>query len=78
MREAQSSAAGATIAQMVINLGRGLGPRVVAEGIETEDQRLHLLTLGGHEGQGYLFARPLPAEQLQRWMEAGMATTSSA
>ena len=69
VREAQSSSAGSTIAQMVINLGRGLGLRVIAEGIETEDQRLQLLTLGCHEGQGYLFARPMPAEQLERWMD---------
>ncbi|WP_077037965.1 EAL domain-containing protein [Pelomonas sp. KK5] len=77
VREAQSSAAGATIAQMVINLGRGLGLRVIAEGIETEDQRLHLLTLGCHEGQGYLFARPMQADQLERWMEAGAPAASA-
>lgn len=69
VREAQSSSAGSTIAQMVINLGRGLGLTVIAEGIETEEQRLQLLALGCHEGQGYLFARPMQAEQLERWME---------
>ncbi|UXH77826.1 putative bifunctional diguanylate cyclase/phosphodiesterase [Roseateles amylovorans] len=66
--EAQSSAAGATIAQLVVNLGRSLGMRVVAEGIETEEQRQHLLALGCHEGQGWLFARPMPAEDLERWL----------
>ncbi|XHS78809.1 EAL domain-containing protein [Burkholderiaceae bacterium UC74_6] len=71
VREAQNSAAGATIAQMVINLGRGLGLTVIAEGIETEDQRQHLLELGCHEGQGWLFARPMQAEQLERWMADG-------
>ncbi len=68
VREAQTSSAGSTIAQMVINLGRGLGLTVIAEGIETEEQRQLLLSLGCHEGQGYLFARPMPAEQLERWM----------
>lgn len=68
VREAQSSSAGSTIAQMVINLGRGLGLTVIAEGIETEEQRLKLLSLGCHEGQGYLFARPMPADQLETWM----------
>jgi diguanylate cyclase (GGDEF)-like protein len=71
VREAQSSSAGSTIAQMVINLGRGLGLTVIAEGIETEEQRLKLLELGCHEGQGYLFARPMPAEQLETWMAGG-------
>ena len=76
VREAQSSTAGSTIAQMVINLGRGLGLRVIAEGIETEDQRLQLLTLGCHEGQGYLFARPMQADQLERWMEPGQGNAA--
>ena len=69
VREAQSSTAGSTIAQMVINLGRGLGLTVIAEGIEGEEQRQQLLALGCHEGQGYLFARPMAADQLERWME---------
>ncbi|MCV2360474.1 EAL domain-containing protein [Paucibacter sp. TC2R-5] len=68
VREAQTSTAGSTIAQMVINLGRGLGLTVIAEGIETEEQRSLLLDLGCHEGQGYLFARPMPADQLENWM----------
>jgi diguanylate cyclase (GGDEF)-like protein len=76
VREAQNSAAGATIAQMVINLGRGLGLTVIAEGIETEDQRQHLLELGCHEGQGWLFARPMQAEQLERWMADGQPRAS--
>jgi EAL domain-containing protein (putative c-di-GMP-specific phosphodiesterase class I) len=50
VREAQVSSAGSTIAQMVINLGRSLGLRVIAEGIETEEQRQQLLALGCLEG----------------------------
>ena len=68
VHEAQTSSAGSTIAQMVINLGRGLGLTVIAEGIETEEQRQYLVGLGCHEGQGWLFARPMPAEQLEAWM----------
>jgi diguanylate cyclase len=68
VQEAQSSTAGSTIAQMVINLGRGLGLTVIAEGIETEEQRQYLIGLGCHEGQGWLFARPMPADQLEAWM----------
>jgi len=71
VREAQSSNAGSTIAQMVVNLGRGLGMRVIAEGIETEEQCQYLQTLGCHEGQGYLFAKPMMADQLQLWLESG-------
>ncbi|MET0519573.1 MAG: bifunctional diguanylate cyclase/phosphodiesterase, partial [Burkholderiaceae bacterium] len=68
VHEAQHSSAGSTIAQMVINLGRGLGLTVIAEGIETEEQRQQLLALGCHEGQGWLFAKPMQADQLERWM----------
>ena len=68
VQEAQSSSAGSTIAQMVVNLGRGLGLTVIAEGIETEEQRQYLVGLGCHEGQGWLFARPMPADQLETWM----------
>lgn len=78
VREAQSSSAGSTIAQMVINLGRGLGLTVIAEGIETEEQRAQLLALGCHEGQGYLFAKPMPAEQLEQWMAEASAPQAAA
>ena len=39
-----------------------LGLQVLAEGVETEEQREHLLALGVRYGQGYLFSRPLPAD----------------
>ncbi|MCY4745183.1 EAL domain-containing protein [Pelomonas sp. UHG3] len=69
VQEAQTSTAGSTIAQMVVNLGRGLGLTVIAEGIETEAQRDYLVGLGCHEGQGWLFAKPMPAEDLEAWMK---------
>ncbi|HEY9106801.1 MAG TPA: EAL domain-containing protein [Roseateles sp.] len=68
VQEAQSSTAGSTIAQMVVNLGRALSLTVIAEGIETEEQRQYLVGLGCHEGQGWLFARAMPADQLETWM----------
>ncbi|RVT86437.1 putative bifunctional diguanylate cyclase/phosphodiesterase [Inhella crocodyli] len=63
-----STAAGSTIAGMVVNLGHTLGMRVIAEGIETEEQAQQLLALGCQEGQGYLFARPMPSELLEGWL----------
>lgn len=45
-------------------IGHSLGLTVVAEGVETEAQRAGLIELGLTAGQGYLFARPLPADQL--------------
>ncbi|MFX8262672.1 EAL domain-containing protein, partial [Acinetobacter baumannii] len=60
--------AGSTIAQMVVNLGHGLGLTVIAEGIETEEQRQYLSGLGCHEGQGWLFAKPMPVTDLEAFL----------
>ncbi|WP_053226910.1 putative bifunctional diguanylate cyclase/phosphodiesterase [Solirubrobacter soli] len=46
----------------IVGLGAALGLKVVAEGIETEDQWYALQALGCDFGQGFLFARPLDAE----------------
>jgi diguanylate cyclase (GGDEF)-like protein/PAS domain S-box-containing protein len=51
----------ATIVANVINLAHSLGAVVVAEGVETEGQLARLRTLDCDHGQGYLFARPSPA-----------------
>jgi EAL domain-containing protein (putative c-di-GMP-specific phosphodiesterase class I) len=48
-------------AAAIVGLGRTLGLRIVAEGIEEPSQLLHLRRLGCELGQGYLFARPMPA-----------------
>jgi diguanylate cyclase (GGDEF)-like protein/PAS domain S-box-containing protein len=49
----------------VVGMGRALKLTVVAEGIETQDQVEVLRELGCHVGQGYLFAKPLSAADLQ-------------
>jgi hemerythrin-like metal-binding protein/diguanylate cyclase (GGDEF)-like protein len=51
----------------IIGLSRAFGMQVLAEGIETEDQGLHLLQLGCMHGQGYAIARPMPAEHIEEW-----------
>jgi EAL domain-containing protein (putative c-di-GMP-specific phosphodiesterase class I) len=50
------------IVEAVIALARGLNMEVTAEGIETNEQLTRLVVLNCHRGQGYYFARPLPAE----------------
>jgi len=52
-----------TIVSAIINLGRSLKHLVVAEGIETQEQRAYLQTQHCAEGQGYLFSQPLDAPQ---------------
>jgi diguanylate cyclase (GGDEF)-like protein len=51
------------IIRAIIDLSRNLGKRCVAEGIETDGQRRFLLEAGCDVGQGYLFAKPEPADQ---------------
>jgi EAL domain-containing protein (putative c-di-GMP-specific phosphodiesterase class I) len=52
------------VVEAVVRLAHALGLRVVAEGVETDSQRDMLLGFGCEELQGYLFARPMPAQQL--------------
>jgi diguanylate cyclase (GGDEF)-like protein len=62
------------LVQAMIDLGGTLGLRVVAEGIETPDQLDFLRTIGCEQGQGYLFAKPLGAPELERFLrEKGRA-----
>jgi diguanylate cyclase (GGDEF) domain len=52
----------------IIDLGRRLGLRVVAEGVEDEETRRMLLTAGCEVGQGWYFARPMPADAFVAWL----------
>ncbi len=52
------------IVKTILELARVLGMDVVAEGIETEEQRAMLEKLGCRYGQGYLFAKPLDADAM--------------
>lgn len=53
------------IVQAMISMAKGLGLLPVAEGVETQDQRDILLQMGCTYGQGYLFHKPMPADELK-------------
>jgi len=55
---------GAVIANAVIGMARNLNLKVIAEGVETEEQRDFLREHGCDEVQGYLYARPMPADEV--------------
>ena len=52
------------IIMAIIQMAHGLNLRLIAEGVETQEQADTLLNLGCHVMQGYLYSRPIPYEQL--------------
>ena len=63
----------AEIVAGVMNLSKQLGLRVVAEGVEDEDQCDHLRALNCHAGQGHLFAKPLDLDGAVEVLKTGLA-----
>jgi EAL domain-containing protein (putative c-di-GMP-specific phosphodiesterase class I) len=64
----RSDAGSAIIARTVVALGHGLGLVVLAEGVETEDQAALLLEYGCDLYQGFLFSRPVPPDEVRRFL----------
>ena len=69
----QSSA----IVTAIIALSRSLGLRVIAEGVEDLRQMQVLNQLGCHIMQGFLFSKPLPADQLELWLNQTVRTRTA-
>jgi diguanylate cyclase (GGDEF)-like protein/PAS domain S-box-containing protein len=60
VRDVLIDANDAAIARTIVALAQALGLQVIAEGVETEEQRAFLASVGCHSYQGYLFSRPVP------------------
>jgi diguanylate cyclase (GGDEF)-like protein len=56
----------AILVHSIAHLGRALGLRVCAEGVETAEQHRFLQAIGCHELQGFLFSKAVPAEQIDQ------------
>jgi EAL domain-containing protein (putative c-di-GMP-specific phosphodiesterase class I) len=63
------------IVSAIISMGKSLKHLVVAEGIETQEQRAFLQAQHCAEGQGYLFSRPLAAAQFAHLLEMTIRDT---
>lgn len=59
------------IIKAIIAMGHSLGKKIVAEGIETEEQYHLLKELGCDEAQGYYFSHPVPPKEFARLLANG-------
>jgi diguanylate cyclase len=64
VRSIETAPDAAAIVHAVVSLGRGLGMKVTAEGVENAEQHLFLRAAGVHSMQGYRFGRPGPADDI--------------
>jgi diguanylate cyclase (GGDEF)-like protein len=65
-RSSSNWSGGTNFLDALVHLGRSLGLRTLAEGVEEPSQLRHLQAEGCELGQGFLFSRPLPAEEIER------------
>ncbi|MDU9409606.1 EAL domain-containing protein [Pseudomonas sp. zfem001] len=68
----------ATIVRAIIQLGKSLGMQVIAEGVETAEQEAYIIAQGCHEGQGYLYSKPLLARDLTLFLKQSRRLSSAA
>lgn len=59
------------IAKAIVSMAKNLKLKIIAEGIETEGQEVFLHALGCSQGQGYLFSKPVPADEFARLIGGG-------
>ncbi len=65
VRDMLDDATSSAIAQAIVSLSRAMDLSLLAEGVETEEQRDCLASLGCHAYQGYLFSPPVPVDKFQ-------------
>ncbi|MHB1403235.1 MAG: EAL domain-containing protein [Thiobacillus sp.] len=70
VRDMLTNSGNASIVKAVIALGHSLGLEIIAEGVEEKEQAVHLRALQCDVIQGYLISRPLPTDEMTRFLEA--------
>jgi EAL domain-containing protein (putative c-di-GMP-specific phosphodiesterase class I) len=75
--ELGTQAEATTIAHSIVTLGRALKLDVIAEGVETPEQAEMLLSMGCEYGQGYLYSKPLPPEEMRTLLAGRLARHGS-
>jgi diguanylate cyclase (GGDEF)-like protein len=64
VRSMSASPENAVIVRTIVDLGHGLGMQITAEGVEDQEQRAALIADGCRHGQGFLFSKAIPADQV--------------
>jgi len=77
VQDLASNASDRSIVKATILMAHELGLSCLAEGVENENQRQHLLELGCDSFQGFLLGRPMPPEQLKQLISAPRPTSSN-
>jgi EAL domain-containing protein (putative c-di-GMP-specific phosphodiesterase class I) len=75
VRQISATREDAAIVAAVISMGRSLRLRVVAEGVETQEELAFLQDHQCDEAQGYYFSRPVDAQQFSKLLKTGIAET---
>ncbi|MBV9524084.1 MAG: EAL domain-containing protein [Alphaproteobacteria bacterium] len=75
VRNIESAADAAAIVHAIVSLGRGLGMKVTAEGVETAEQHLFLRAAGVHSIQGFRFGRPVAGDAILTRLAGQSAAT---
>jgi diguanylate cyclase (GGDEF)-like protein len=70
-----TNAGDANIVSAVINMGKSFGLRVIAEGVETQEQFLRLQAQHCAEGQGYYFQKPVGPDEFTQWRGSDLSAT---
>ena len=73
VRDALTNPNNAALARTVVALAENLGIEVIAEGIETAEQRDFLIGTGCCAFQGFFFCRPLPLDGFEKYLNAARA-----
>lgn len=69
VRDVHKQAVSQSLVRAIIAFAQALQLRVIAEGVETKKEDIFLTRNGVNERQGFLFARPMPADAFEKWYQ---------
>ena len=74
VRNLSADPEGNSIVRTIIAMAKGMNMDIIAEGVETDEQRQLLRLLGCNHYQGYFFSKPVPIEQFEALLKQGASS----